>query len=77
MIELRRDPETGEVVAYEDGRPAGSVTTMGDMLEGSPSEAPDYAGRALGRGRQPAALRGAQKSLGEVSGGRPAWRSAE
>lgn len=49
MIELRRDPETGEVVAYEDGRPAGSVTTMGDMLEGSPSKATDDEGRALGR----------------------------
>lgn len=68
MIELKRDPETGEVVAYEGGKLVGSVTTMGDVLEGSPSEAPDDAGRALGRGRQPAALRGAQKSLGEVSG---------
>lgn len=68
MIELRRDPETGEVVAYEDGRPAGSVTTMGDMLEGSPSEATDYEGRALGREGQPAALRGAQESLGEILG---------
>lgn len=81
MIELKRDPETGEVVAYEGGKLVGSVTTIGDVLEGSPSEAPDYAGRALGRalGRegQPAALRGAQKSLGEVSGGRPAWRSTE
>lgn len=75
MIELRRDPETGEVVAYEDGRPAGSVTTMGDMLEGSPSETPDGVGRTLGREEQPAALRGAQESLGEVSGGRPVWRS--
>lgn len=71
MIELKRDPETGRVVAYEDGRPVGSVTTMGDMLEGSPSEAPDGAGRALGRDGQPAALRGAQESLGEVSGRRP------
>ena len=68
MIELKRDPETGEVVAYEDGRPAGSVTTMGDMLEGGPSEAPDDAGRAPGREGQPAALRGAQESLGRVSG---------
>lgn len=68
MIELRRDPETGEVVAYEGGRPVGSVTTMGDVLEGSPSEAPDDAGRALGREGQTAALRGAQESLGEVSG---------
>lgn len=74
MIELKRDPETGEVVAYEDGMPAGYVTTMGDMVEGSPSEALDDAGRALGRDGQPAALRGAQESLGEVSGGRPAWR---
>lgn len=74
MIELKRDPETGEVVAYEDGRPVGSVTTMGDMLKGSPSETPDDAGRALGRERQPAALRGVRESLGEVSGGRPAWR---
>ena len=56
MIELKRDPETGEVVAYEDGRPVGSVTTMGDMLEGSPSEAPGDAGRALGREGQSAAL---------------------
>lgn len=59
MIELKRDPETGEVVAYEDGRPIGSVATMGDMPEGGPSEAMDDAGRALGRERQPAALRGA------------------
>ena len=29
MIELKRDRETGEVVAYEDGRPVGRVTTMG------------------------------------------------
>lgn len=40
MIELKRDPKTGEVVAYEDGRPVGFVTTMGDMLEGSHSEVP-------------------------------------
>ena len=77
MIELKRDPGTGEVVAHEDGVPVGSVTTMGDVLEGSPSGALDDAGRALGRGRQPAALRGAQESLGEVSGGRPTWRSTE
>lgn len=75
MIELKRDPGTGEVVAYEDGRPVGSVATMGDMLEGSPSEAMDGADRALGREGQPAALRGAQDGLGEVSGGRPTWRS--
>lgn len=56
MIELKRDPETGEVVAYEDGVPVGFVTTMGDMLEGSPSEAPGDAGRALGREGRPAAL---------------------
>lgn len=75
MIELKRDPETGEVVAYEDGRPAGSVTTMGDVLEGSPSEAPDSAGRARVPGRTPAGQGGALRALGEVSGGRPAWRS--
>lgn len=75
MIELRRDPETGEVVAYEDGRPAGSVTTMGDMLEGSPSEALYDTGRAFGRERQPATVRGTKESIGEVSGGRPTWRS--
>ena len=74
MIELKRDPETGEVVAYEDGRPVGSVTTMGDMLEGSPPEATDDAGRALGRERQPAALRGAQEGLGDVSGRSRRWR---
>ena len=66
MIELKRDPETGEVVAYEDGRLVGSVTTMGDMLEGSPSEALDDMGRALGREGQPAALRGASEGLGEI-----------
>ena len=75
MIELKRDPETGEVVAYENGVPVGSVTTMGDMLEGGPSEAMDGADRALGREGQPTALRGAQDSLGEVSGGRQTWRS--
>lgn len=32
MIKLRRDPQTGEVVAYEDGEPVGSVTTMGDLV---------------------------------------------
>lgn len=68
MIELKRDPETGEVVAYEDGVPVGSVTTMGDMLEGSPSEAQDDAGRALGREGRPAAPRGTSEALGEVSG---------
>lgn len=40
MIELKRDQKTGEVVAYEDGRPVGLVTTMGDMLDGSPSKVP-------------------------------------
>lgn len=50
MIELKRDPETGEVVAYEDGRPVGSVTTMGDMLGGGPSGAQDDAVRALWQG---------------------------
>ena len=34
MIELKRDPETGEVVAYENGVPVGPVTTMGDMVDG-------------------------------------------
>ena len=68
MIELKRDPETGEVVAYEDGIPVGSVTTMGDMLEGGPSEAMNDAGRALGREGQPAALRGSPAPLGDVSG---------
>lgn len=58
MIELKRDPKTGEVVAYEDGRQVGFVTTMGDMLEGSPSEAMYNTGRALGRERQPATVRG-------------------
>lgn len=38
MIELRRDPETGEVVAYEDGRKVGSVSTMGDVIEDRPTE---------------------------------------
>lgn len=33
MIELKRDPETGEVVAYENGKLVGSVTTMGDIAE--------------------------------------------
>lgn len=33
MIELKRDPETGEVVAYKNGVPVGSVTTMGDMID--------------------------------------------
>lgn len=75
MIELKRDPETGEVVAYENGVPVGSVTTMGDMLEGSLSEAMDDADRAFGREGQPAALRRAQESLREVSGRRPTWRS--
>lgn len=38
MIELKRDPETGEVVAYEDGQIVGSVMTMGDVIdEGSDS----------------------------------------
>ena len=34
MIELRRDPETGEVVAYEDGHEMGPVLSMGDMVDG-------------------------------------------
>lgn len=75
MIELKRDPETGEVVAYEDGRPVGHVTTMGDMLEGSTSEAMYDAGLALGRERQSATVRGTKESIGDVSGGRPTWRS--
>lgn len=33
MIELKRDPVTGEVMAYEDGKPIGSVSTMGDLIE--------------------------------------------
>lgn len=68
MIELRRDPGTGEVVAYEDGRPVGSVTTMGDMLGGSPSEALDGVGRARVPGRTPAGQGGALRAPGEVSG---------
>ena len=72
MIELRRDPETGEVVAYEDGRPAGSFTTMGDMLEGGPSEATDDGGRARVPGRTSAGQGGALRALGEVSERRPA-----
>lgn len=75
MIELKRDPETGEVVAYEGGELVGSVATMGDMLEGSPSEAPDGAGRARVPGYAPAGQGGALRALGEVSGGRPTWRS--
>lgn len=74
MIELKRDPETGEVVAYEDGRPVGRVATMGDMLDGSPSGAMHGAGGARGRERQPATARGAEEGTGKVSGGRPAWR---
>lgn len=57
MIELKRDPKTGEVVAYEDGRPVGSVITMGDMLEGDPSEAVHGAGPAPGREKRPATAR--------------------
>lgn len=75
MIELKRDPKTGEVVAYEDGRPVGRVTTMGDMLDGSPSEAIYDAGRARDLERQPATVRGTKESTGKVSGGRPTWRS--
>ena len=66
MIELKRDPETGEVVAYEDGRPAGYVTTMGDMLEGGPSEALDYSGRARAPWRTSDGQGGALRALGEV-----------
>lgn len=73
MIDLKRDPETGEVVAYEDGRPVGLVTTMGDMLEGNQSEAMYDTGLALGREKQPATARGTKESIGEVSGGRPTW----
>lgn len=73
MIELKRDPKTGEVVAYEDGRQVGFVTTMGDMLDGNPSEAMYDAGRALGREKQPATARGTNESIGDVSGGRPTW----
>ena len=51
MIELKRDPETGEVVAYEDGRPVGLVTTMGGMLDGSPSEVPMRASEGVSGGR--------------------------
>lgn len=43
MIEFKRDTETGEVVAYEDGREVGSVSTMGDVIEDRPTE--DLAGR--------------------------------
>ena len=73
MIELKRDPKTGEVVAYEDGRPVGRVTTMGDMLEESPSDALHDAGRAFGRERQQATVQGTNESTGNVSGGRPTW----
>lgn len=73
MIELKRDRETGEVVAYEDGRPVGHVATMGDMLEGSPSEAMYDTGLALGLEMQPATVRGTKESIRDVSGGRPTW----
>lgn len=36
MIESKGDPETGEAVACEDGRPVGHVAAMGDMSEGGP-----------------------------------------
>lgn len=68
MIELKRDPETGEVVAYEGGELVGSVATMGDVLEGGPSEAPDGTGRARVPGHAPAGQGGALRALGEVLG---------
>lgn len=34
MIEFRRDPETGVVNAYRDGKLVGPVVTMGDMMGG-------------------------------------------
>ena len=76
MIELKRDPKTGEVVAYEDGRPVGHVTTMGDMLEESPSEALYDTGRAFGLERQLTTVQGTNESTGKVSGGRPTWPAA-
>lgn len=31
MIEFRRDPDTGMLIAYRDGEPVGPVVTMGDI----------------------------------------------
>lgn len=38
MIEFKRDPDTGEVIAYCDGVEVGPVVTMGDELEDSEEE---------------------------------------
>ena len=32
MIEFKRDPETGQLIAYEDGVEVGSVMTLGDYI---------------------------------------------
>lgn len=33
MIELRRNPDTGIVESWEDGKKIGEVITMGDMVQ--------------------------------------------
>ena len=32
MVEFKRDPETGILYAYEDGKLVGPVVTMGDEI---------------------------------------------
>lgn len=33
MIEFKRNPETGEIEAYKDGKLVGKVTTIGDEVK--------------------------------------------
>ena len=33
MVELKRNPKTGEVEAWKDGEKVGAVTTMGDLTK--------------------------------------------
>ena len=38
VIEFKRNPETGIMEAYQDGRKIGEVHTMGDDLDDKPKD---------------------------------------
>ncbi len=40
MIEFKRDPETGILYAYKDGKLIGPIVTMGDEVKDDSTETP-------------------------------------
>lgn len=55
MVEFRRDPVTGHVYAYRDGRLAGPVLAMGEVAPPTPSGATGGPRRASEDGARPSA----------------------